>query len=165
MGNSNDAILNLYDMAADKRKQIGNIARLYKMSIEEVEKIITSSGREIPKKRGPKPKLKEEERNTDSVRNNNDSEENKAKNQQKDAKREVILPDIVKEIITREIDDLDSKIKLHEQAIENYKNRYTALANFIKNPLGWNLSQDESHCSNASDISGGRKEDHVKEDI
>ena len=157
MGNSNDAILNLYDMAADKRKQIGNIARLYKMSIEEVEKIITSSGREIPKKRGPKPKLKEEERNTDSERNNNDSEENKAKNQQKDAKREVI--------ITREIDDLDSKIKLHEQAIENYKNRYTALANFIKNPLGWNLSQDESHCSNASDISGGRKEDHVKEDI
>lgn len=165
MKKTNDSILELYDAAVDKRKQILNIAKLFMISVEDVEAIIKDAGREIPKKRGPKPKLKEEERNTDSERNNNDSEENKAKNQQKDARTEFILPDIVKDIITREIDDLDSKIKLHEQAIENYKNRYTALANFIKNPLGWNLSQDESHCSNASDISGGRKEDHVEENI
>ena len=158
MKKTNDSILELYDAAVDKRKQILNIAKLFMIPVEDVEAIITDAGRSIPKKRGLKQKSKEEASPTDSEKKN-------AKNQQKDARTEFILPDIVKDIITREIDDLDSKIKLHEQAIENYKNRYTALANFIKNPLGWNLSQDESHCSNASDISGGRKEDHVKENI
>lgn len=155
-------ILDIYDSTEDdkKRQQIYALARLYKLEIKEVERIITKSGRKLPeeKKRGPKPKKAAEV-------NNNDSAPEKAENGQKSADFEIILPDIVKTILIREMENLDMKIKTHQAAIDTYTKRYTAIANFIMNPLGRNLSQNESHCINASDISGGRKEDHVKEGI
>lgn len=155
-----DDILEFYDSADDKGKQILSLSRLYKIPIEEIKKIITDLGRELPeeKKRGPKPKKAEEIKK-------DDSEPEKAENGQKTADFEIILPDIVKTILIREMENLDMKIKTHQAAIDTYTKKYTAIANFIMNPLGRNLSQNESHCINASDISGGRKEDHVKEGI
>lgn len=155
-----DDILEFYDSADDKGKQILSLSKLYKIPTEEVKKIITDSGRKLPeeKKRGPKPKQAEEIKK-------DDSEPKKAENGQKTADFEIILPDIVKTILIREMENLDMKIKTHQAAIDSYTRKYTALANFIMNPLGRNLSQNESHCINASDISGGRKEDHVKEGI
>ena len=155
-----DSILDLYDTAEDKEKQILSLCKLYKIPMADLKKIITDSGRKLPeeKKRGPKPKKAAEV-------NNNDSAPEKVENGQKSADFEIILPDIVKTILIREMENLDMKIKTHQAAIDSYTKKYTALANFIMNPLGRNLSQNESHCINASDISGGRKEDHVKEGI
>lgn len=155
-----DSILDLYDTAEDKEKQILSLCKLYKIPMADLKKIITDSGRKLPeeKKRGPKPKKAAEV-------NNNDSAPEKAENGQKSADFEIILPDIVKTILIREMENLDMKIKTHQAAIDSYTKKYTAIANFIMNPLGRNLSQNESHCINASDISGGRKEDHVKEGI
>ena len=155
-----DSILDLYDTAEDKEKQILSLCKLYKIPMADLKKIITDSGRELPgeKKRGPKPKKAAEINNTDSA-------PEKAENGQKSADFEIILPEIVKTILIREMENLDMKIKTHQAAIDSYTKKYTAIANFIMNPLGRNLSQNESHCINASDISGGRKEDHVKEGI
>lgn len=155
-----DSILDLYDTAEDKEKQILSLCKLYKIPVADLKKIITDSGRELPgeKKRGPKPKKAAEINNTDSA-------PEKAENGQKSADFEIILPEIVKTILIREMENLDMKIKTHQAAIDSYTKKYTAIANFIMNPLGRNLSQNESHCINASDISGGRKEDHVKEGI
>lgn len=155
-----DSILDLYDTAEDKEKQILSLCKLYKIPMADLKKIITDSGRELPgeKKKGPKPKKAAEV-------NNNDSAPKKAENGQKTDDFEIILPEIVKTILIREMENLDMKIKTHQAAIDNYTKKYTAIANFIMNPLGRNLSQNESHCINASDISGGRKEDHVKEGI
>ena len=155
-----DSILDLYDTAEDKEKQILSLCKLYKIPMADLKKIITDSGRKLPeeKKRGPKPKKAAEV-------NNNDSAPEKAENGQKSADFEIILPEIVKTILIREMENLDMKIKTHQAAIDSYTKKYTAIANFIMNPLGRNLSQNESHCINASDISGGRKEDHVKEGI
>lgn len=155
-----DSILDLYDAAEDKEKQILSLCKLYKIPMADLKKIITDSGRKLPeeKKRGPKPKKTAEV-------NNNDSAPEKAENGQKSADFEIILPEIVKTILIREMENLDMKIKTHQAAIDSYTKKYTAIANFIMNPLGRNLSQNESHCINASDISGGRKEDHVKEGI
>ena len=155
-----DSILDLYDTAEDKEKQILSLCKLYKIPMADLKKIITDSGRKLPeeKKRGPKPKKAAEV-------NNNDSAPEKVENGQKSADFEIILPDIVKTILIREMENLDMKIKTHQAAIDSYTKKYTAIANFIMNPLGRNLSQNESHCINASDISGGRKEDHVKEGI
>ena len=155
-----DSILDLYDTAEDKEKQILSLCKLYKIPMADLKKIITDSGRKLPeeKKRGPKPKKAAEV-------NNNDSAPEKVENGQKSADFEIILPDIVKTILIREMENLDMKIKTHQAAIDTYTKKYTAIANFIMNPLGRNLSQNESHCINASDISGGRKEDHVKEGI
>lgn len=155
-----DSILDLYDTAEDKEKQILSLCKLYKIPMVDLKKIITDSGRKLPeeKKRGPKPKKAAEV-------NNNDSAPEKAENGQKSADFEIILPDIVKTILIREMENLDMKIKTHQAAIDSYTKKYTAIANFIMNPLGRNLSQNESHCINASDISGGRKENHVKEGI
>lgn len=155
-----DSILDLYDTAEDKEKQILSLCKLYKIPMADLKKIITDSGRKLPeeKKRGPKPKKAAEV-------NNNDSAPEKAENGQKNADFEIILPEIVKTILIREMENLDMKIKTHQAAIDSYTKKYTAIANFIMNPLGRNLSQNESHCINASDISGGRKEDHVKEGI
>ena len=155
-----DSILDLYDTAEDKEKQILSLCKLYKIPMADLKKIITDSGRELPgeKKRGPKPKKAAEINNTDSA-------PEKAENGQKSADFEIILPEIVKTILIREMENLDMKIKTHQAAIDSYTKKYTAIANFIMNPLGRNLSQNESHCINASDFSGGRKEDHVKEGI
>ena len=155
-----DSILDLYDAAEDKEKQILSLCKLYKIPMADLKKIITDSGRKLPEeqKRGPKPKKAAEV-------NNNDSAPEKAENGQKSADFEIILPEIVKTILIREMENLDMKIKTHQAAIDTYTKRYTAIANFIMNPLGRNLSQNESHCINASGISGGRKEDHVKEGI
>ncbi len=155
-----DDILEFYDSADDKENQILSLCKLYKIPVADLKKIITDSGRELPgeKKKGPKPKKAAEV-------NNNDSAPEKAENGQKSADFEIILPDIVKTILIREMENLDMKIKTHQAAIDSYTKKYTAIANFIMNPLGRNLSQNESHCINASDISGGRKEDHVKEGI
>lgn len=155
-----DSILDLYDAAEDKEKQILSLCKLYKIPMADLKKIITDSGRKLPgeKKRGPKPKKAAEINNTDSA-------PEKAENGQKSANFEIILPEIVKTILIREMENLDMKIKTHQAAIDSYTKKYTAIANFIMNPLGRNLSQNESHCINASDISGGRKEDHVKEGI
>lgn len=155
-----DSILDLYDTAEDKEKQILSLCKLYKIPMADLKKIITDSGRELPgeKKKGPKPKKSAEINNTDSA-------PEKVENGQKSADFEIILPEIVKTILIREMENLDMKIKTHQAAIDSYTKKYTAIANFIMNPLGRNLSQNESHCINASDISGGRKEDHVKEGI
>lgn len=155
-----DSILDLYDAAEDKEKQILSLCKLYKIPMADLKKIITDSGRNLPeeKKKGPKSKKAAEINNTDSA-------PEKAENGQKSADFEIILPDIVKTILIREMENLDMKIKTHQAAIDSYTKKYTAIANFIMNPLGRNLSQNESHCINASDISGGRKEDHVKEGI
>lgn len=161
------SILDLYDAAEDKGKQILSLCKLYKIPMADLKKIITDSGRELPeeKKKGPKPKKAAEGNNNDSALNNNDSAPEKAENGQKSADFEIILPEIVKTILIREMENLDMKIKTHQAAIDSYTKKYTAIANFIMNPLGRNLSQNESHCKNASDFSGGRKEDHVKEGI
>ena len=188
---NNEAILELYDTAEDKRKQIFSIAKMFRMPLEEVQEIIQNSGREIPlaKKRGPKPKgtnvpeqkevpkMPEEPKEAaahskeviDVINETFDLEkqlsEKNTKNEPENEAIEIILPDIVKNTLEKEMDELDGKIKVHQEAIDSYTRKYIALANFMKNPLGWKLSQNESHCDNASDFSGGRKEDHVKESI
>lgn len=173
---NNEAILELYDAAEDKRKQILSIAKMFRMPLEEVQEIIQNSGREIPlaKKRGPKPKDKPKaaahsKEVIDVINETFDLEkqlsEKNTKNEPENEAIEIILPDIVKNTLEKEMDELDGKIKVHQEAIDSYTRKYTALANFMKNPLGWKLSQNESHCDNASDFSGGRKEDHVKESI
>lgn len=69
MGEFENTIVELYDNCPGKH-QIKSIAGMYCMSIEEVEKILTQAGRELPKAGRPKLSTKPAEPQDDKVEEN-----------------------------------------------------------------------------------------------
>ena len=66
MGEYENIIIELYDNCP-KRHQIKSIAEMYNTSVDEVEAILTTAGREIPKPGRPKMSTKAAEPQNDKV--------------------------------------------------------------------------------------------------
>ena len=139
MGEYEKTILELFD-SNPSNYQIKAIAGMYNIDIEEVKRILLDNGRVLPK--AGRPKL-----TTKSVP---DSDEQKSEKAADDKGQHV--PEAVKKLIFKRIDELETSIREIESrisALEDAKvaaaTEYKIIADFISLPFGaGNLSQNDS---------------------
>ena len=127
MSNSDyeELVLELFDNNPT-RSMITSIAKMYGASYESIIEILQKHGREITFKRGRKPKPKHEEV-TEEVKEDSSEELSKA------AEHELPIPEYVKELVMKEMDSLEEQFKELEQETLEKQQKYTVLANFLKN--------------------------------
>lgn len=99
-------ICSLYDEAEEnkKRDQIRALAKMYDTSFEDVETILKENGRVIPDPR-PKAEIKE---------------------------RQLPMPDIVKDIISAELDKIDHQIEEHKKELRILEQNYKTISDYMK---------------------------------
>ena len=110
MGDFENSIVELYDNCP-VRHQIKAIAGMYNMSVDEVEKILTQAGRELPKPGRPKLSTKAAEPQIDKAEEHPES------------KKEI--PEAVRECLLIRIAELNNQRTLIEGELET-------LINFIQ---------------------------------
>ena len=126
MSNSDyeELVLELFDNNPT-RSMITSIAKMYGVSYESVTEILQKHGREITFKRGRRPKPKPEEV-TEEVTGDSSEELSEA------AEHELPIPEYVKELVMKEMDSLEEQLKALEQETLEKQQKYTVLANFLK---------------------------------
>lgn len=140
MGEYEKTILELFD-SNPSNYQIKAIAGMYNIDIEEVKRILLDHGRVLPK--AGRPKL--------TTKSDPDLDEQKSEKAADDKGQHV--PEAVKKLIFKRIDELETSIREIESrisALEDAKvaaaTEYKIIADFISVPFGGagNLSQNES---------------------
>ena len=115
MGFMNDeTIVLMYQKAADKEKQIRDLAKLNKCSCKLITQILVNHG--IPAVKvncGRKPQKKAEE----------------------PTKKEIFIPDFIKIVLSNKLDDLDRAITEKEKELSELKSQYSTLSKFIKGEI------------------------------
>ena len=137
MGEYEKQIVDLYE-SCPSRHQIKALAGMYNVDVEEVERILTDHGRTLPPKAGrPKATIKKSDPNLDPLENEKvsvdaDSETEGVKISEK------VIPEAVKDCITKRIDEIDAQIdalcvQIEELAAQKTKlnQEYKVLADFI----------------------------------
>ena len=132
MSNSDyeELVLELFDNNPT-RSMITSIAKMYGASYESIIEILQKHGREITFKRGRKPKPKHEEV-TEEVKEDSSEELSEAAEQQLPI-QQLPIPEYVKELVMKEMDSLEEQLKALEQETLEKQQKYTVLANFLKN--------------------------------
>lgn len=139
MGEYEKTICELFD-SNPSNYQIKAIAGMYNIDIEEVKRILLDHGRVLPK--AGRPKL--------TTKSDPDSDEQKSEKAADDKGQHV--PEAVKKLIFKRIDELETSIREIESrisALEDAKvaaaTEYKIIADFISVPFGaGNLSQNDS---------------------
>lgn len=140
MGEYEKTICELFDNNPSNY-QIKAIAGMYNIDIEEVKRILLDNDRALPK--AGRPKL--------SIKSDPDSDEQKSEKAADDKGQHV--PEAVKKLIFKRIDELETSIREIESrisALEDAKvaaaTEYKIIADFISVPFGGagNLSQNDS---------------------
>ena len=139
MGEYEKTILELFD-SNPSNYQIKAIAGMYNIDIEEVKRILLDNDRALPK--AGRPKL--------TTKSDPDSDEQKSEKAADDKGQHV--PEAVKKLIFKRIDELETSIREIESrisALEDAKvaaaTEYKIIADFISVPFGaGNLSQNDS---------------------
>lgn len=117
MGEFENTIVELYDNCPG-RHQIKAIAGMFNISLEEVEKILTAAGREIPSKPGrPKLSTKAADPQNDKV----DEISHEAKD----------IPEAVRECILARIAELETKKTVIEAELKTVETELKTLIDFI----------------------------------
>lgn len=139
MGEYEKTICELFDNNPSNY-QIKAIASMYNIDIEEVKRILLDNGRALPK--AGRPKL--------TTKSDPDSDEQKFEKAADDKGQHV--PEAVKKLIFKRIDELETSIREIESrisALEDAKvaaaTEYKIIADFISVPFGaGNLSQNDN---------------------
>lgn len=125
MGMDKEAIIELYDAAKDKEEQIKLMAKMGFGKKSEILKVLHEEGRALNieiKKRGPKPKQKEE------------ISAEAAGDESHDDKRAELLPipDDVRQLLIDELEGIDASINELQEIIESKKNEKQRLETLYK---------------------------------
>ena len=147
MGEYEKTILELFD-SNPSNYQIKAIAGMYNIDIEEVKRILLDNDRALPK--AGRPKL--------TTQSDPDSDEQKSEKAADDKGQHV--PEAVKKLIFKRIDELETSIREIESrisALEDAKvaaaTEYKIIADFISVPFGaGNLSQNDDHWQKHSGV-------------
>lgn len=120
-----EAIIELYDAAKDKEEQIKLMAKMGFGKKSEILKVLHEEGRALNienKKRGPKPKQKEE------------ISAEAAGDESHDDKRAELLPipDDVRQLLIDELEGIDASINELQEIIESKKNEKQRLETLYK---------------------------------
>lgn len=115
MGFMNDeTIVLMYQKAADKEKQIRDLAKLNKCSCKLITQILIDNGIPAVKVRsGRKPEKRPED----------------------PKKSEIIIPDFIKSVLSNKLDDLDRAITEKEKELSELNSQYSTLSKFIKGEI------------------------------
>lgn len=123
-----EVILELFD-ACPTRSQVTYLAKMYCTSDESILELLQKNGRDINFKRGRRPKAKTEEVKETKEEVSEDLPEQLSKA----AEHELPIPEYVKELVMKEMDSLEEQLKVLEKETLEKQQKYTVLANFIKN--------------------------------
>lgn len=150
MGKYEETICELYDNNPSTY-QIRSISKMYGIDPEEVERILTDNGRELPKPGRPKASIKKNDPPKDPVETEKDSDGavSEEVNEKENAKN---IPEAVKSLVFNRIDylegelsDLNKRIAKLEDAKTALTSEYKVLADYISMPFGaGNLSHESS---------------------
>lgn len=137
MGDYEKTICELYDNCPS-RYQIKSVAKMYNIDPEEVERILTDNGRELPKPGRKKLSTTKSDPHEDPVEDKKSSNDAALEEQANNIFQKNI-PEAVKNCVSKRVDDIDQLIADYEQKIaelEDYINKlsqeYKVLADFIK---------------------------------
>lgn len=139
MGDYEKTICELFDNNPSNY-QIKAIAGMYNIDIEEVKRILLDHGRVLPK--AGRPKLTTKSDPDSDAEKDSEAADDKGQN----------IPDAVKKLVFKRIDELETSIKEINNrisALEDAKaaavSEYKVIADFISVPFGaGNLSQNDS---------------------
>ena len=109
-------ILDFYDLNPS-RQQITSLAKMYKDSEDNIKQILQSYGRVIPLA-DKKPRIKTVTKEEPEM--------------EKLISETLPMPEYVKEILMDKMDELEVEIRILEDELDAYKQKYKTLADYIK---------------------------------
>ena len=125
-----EMVLETFDQAENKRKAIEATSRLLRVSPDEIKEILQSNGREIDFK---KPIKTKEERPTATIKNRimEPAREADPPEKPKEAAAPEPMPDYVKDVLLKGVDQLEAEIKEVTERLHMLENNYKVLTDYI----------------------------------
>ncbi len=125
-----EMVLETFDQAENKRKAIEATSKLLNVSPEEIKEVLQKNGREIDFK---KPIKTKEERPTATIKNKimEPARETDPPEEPKEAAAPEPMPDYVKEVLLKGMDQLEIEIKEATERLHMLENNYKVLTDYI----------------------------------
>ena len=124
-------ILELYDEALDKDKAIRDIAKIFKVSEEDVTNIVFKNGRPVPAKRRNEAIIEPDD--FDCPDDEAAAQEPEESQEAQEAAVQLLpIPNYIFDVLLRELDALDMQINAMSQKLADLSTKYTDISKFIK---------------------------------